>query len=44
MFLHMSIHKPHPHATDDLAASMQRFGDGVRTSSASRTTRSRRTF
>jgi heme-degrading monooxygenase HmoA len=31
MFLHMSIHKPHPHATEDLAASMHRFGEALRT-------------
>lgn len=31
MFLHMSIHTPHPHALEDLAASMHRFGEALRT-------------
>jgi hypothetical protein len=31
MYLHMSIHKPRLHAVDDLAASMRRFGEAVRT-------------
>lgn len=31
MYLHMSIHTPHPHAIEDLAASMHRFGEALRT-------------
>lgn len=31
MFLHMSIHKPFPHAVDALTDSMHRFGEALRT-------------
>jgi heme-degrading monooxygenase HmoA len=31
MFLHMSIHRPHPQYAAELAASMQRFGDALST-------------
>lgn len=29
MYLHLSIHKPHEHAIDDVADSLQRFGDAL---------------
>ena len=31
MFLHMSIHRPHPQYATDLAASMQHFGEALAT-------------
>jgi heme-degrading monooxygenase HmoA len=31
MYLHMSIHKPHPEATDALVDSMRRFGEALQT-------------